>query len=95
MIRIAITAEAFDAIASTLPLGSVGYENEVNERRERLIWLEPKVVDRLRALREPGEATATSSCDWRPTASRAAVTRPWADFAGQLRHTSKLKRPLA
>ena len=56
MIRIAITAEAFDAIASTLPLGSVGYENEVNERRERLIWLEPKVVDRLRALREPGES---------------------------------------
>jgi hypothetical protein len=26
MIRIAITAEAFDAIAATLPLGSVGFE---------------------------------------------------------------------
>ena len=26
MVRIAITVEAFDAITSTLPLGSVGYE---------------------------------------------------------------------
>ena len=32
MIRISITRAAFDAIASTLPLGSVGYENEINER---------------------------------------------------------------
>jgi hypothetical protein len=33
LIRIAITVEAFEAIAQTLPLGSVGYENEINERR--------------------------------------------------------------
>jgi hypothetical protein len=32
MIRIAISAEAFEAIARTLPLGSVGYENQSNER---------------------------------------------------------------
>jgi hypothetical protein len=32
VIRIAITQAAFDAIASTLALGSVGYENEVNEQ---------------------------------------------------------------
>jgi hypothetical protein len=56
MIRIAITAEAFDAIARTLPLGSVGYENQVNERGERLIWLDAFVVARLRFLREPGES---------------------------------------
>jgi hypothetical protein len=31
-------------------------ENEVNERGERLIWLEPNVVDRLRSLRGPGES---------------------------------------
>jgi hypothetical protein len=31
MIRIAITQAAFEAIARTLPLGSVGYE--ANERR--------------------------------------------------------------
>ena len=31
MIKIAISQAAFDAIAATLPLGSVGYENAVNE----------------------------------------------------------------
>lgn len=54
MVQIAITQEAFDAIASTLMLGSAGYENAVNERGERLIWLDHGVVDRLRAMRGPG-----------------------------------------
>ena len=40
MVRIAITQAAFDAIAKTRPLGSVGYENKVNEKGERLNWLE-------------------------------------------------------
>ena len=40
---------------ATLPFGSVGYENQINERGERLIWLEPNVVKRLRAMRGPGE----------------------------------------
>jgi hypothetical protein len=39
MVRIAISQAAFEAIAATLPLGSVGYENKVNERGEKLIWL--------------------------------------------------------
>jgi hypothetical protein len=39
MIKIAITEAAFEAIARALPLGSVGFENEVNERGEKLIWL--------------------------------------------------------
>jgi hypothetical protein len=56
MVRIAISQAAFDAIASTLPLGSVGYENEVNQHGERYVWLEPNVVNRLRALRDPGES---------------------------------------
>jgi hypothetical protein len=56
LIRIAITVEAFEAIAQTLPLGSVGYENETNERGEKLIWLDRAVVDRLRFLRGPGES---------------------------------------
>ena len=56
MIRIAITQAAFEAIAATLPLGSVGYENAVNERGERYVWLPPKVVDRLKAQRRPGES---------------------------------------
>jgi hypothetical protein len=55
MIRIAISEAAFQAIASTMPLGSVGYENAVNEG-ERYVWLAPNVVDRLRALRRPGES---------------------------------------
>ena len=56
MVRIAISQAAFDAIAKTLPLGSIGYENAVNEKGERLIWLEPSMVDRLRAMRGPGES---------------------------------------
>jgi hypothetical protein len=55
MVRIAITQAAFEAIAATLPLGSVGYENATDEKGERLIWLEPNVVDRLKAMRGPGE----------------------------------------
>ena len=54
MVRIAITEAALEAIAATLPLGSVGYDNESNERGERLIWLEPNMVDRLRSLRGEG-----------------------------------------
>jgi hypothetical protein len=56
MVRIAITQAAFEVIAKTLPLGSVGYENATNEKGERLIWLEPSMVDRLRAMRGPGES---------------------------------------
>ncbi len=51
MIRIAISVEAFEAIARTLPVGSVGYEAEANERGERLIWLEAAKADRLGAMR--------------------------------------------
>ena len=54
MIRIAITQAAYDAICATLRLGSMGYENEINERGERLIWLDRAVIDRLRAMRGAG-----------------------------------------
>jgi hypothetical protein len=37
-------------------LGSVGYENATNEGGNRLIWLAPNVVNRLRAMRRPGES---------------------------------------
>jgi hypothetical protein len=56
MIRIAISQPTFDAIARTLALGSVGYENETNERGERQIWLDHAVVARLRSMRGPGES---------------------------------------
>jgi len=56
MIRIAITAAAFDAIAGTLPLGSVAVEPEANTKGERTVWLEEVWVDRLGARRGPGES---------------------------------------
>ena len=37
MFRIATSQAAFDAIAKTVPLGSVDYENKVDEKGERLI----------------------------------------------------------
>jgi hypothetical protein len=56
VIRIAISVEAFDAIARTMPLGSVGFEAEASERGERTVWLEEVWVDRLGAMRGPGES---------------------------------------
>ena len=56
MVRIAISQAAFDAIAKTLALGSVGFENKVNEKGERLIWLPPEVIAKLKAKRGPGES---------------------------------------
>ena len=51
MVRIAISQAAFEAIAPTLPLDSVSFENKITENGDRLVWLEPNVVDRLRSLR--------------------------------------------
>ena len=56
MIRIAISQTAFEAIARTLPLGSVGYDNAVDAKGQRLLWLDRAVVDRLRSLRGAGES---------------------------------------
>jgi hypothetical protein len=56
VIRIAISAEAFEAIARSLPLGNVSFENKTDEQGQRLIWLDRAMVDRLRAMRGPGES---------------------------------------
>jgi len=56
VVRISITSAAFDAIASTLRLGSVSFEPELNAKGERFVWLAPNVVDRLTSLRERGES---------------------------------------
>jgi hypothetical protein len=42
MIRISITAAAFEAIAATMKLGSVGVEPDPVDQGERQIWLEPR-----------------------------------------------------
>ena len=55
MIRIAITVEAFEAVERLLP-GNVGYEREPTDKGQRLIWLEPHIVNKLRYLRGPGES---------------------------------------
>jgi hypothetical protein len=55
MARISISVEAFEAIARTLPLGSVGYEVDATDG-QRFVWLAPDVVNRLRAMRGPGES---------------------------------------
>jgi hypothetical protein len=52
MIRIAISAKAFEAIARTLLLCSVGYEAKPNEWGERLILLD--IAARLEGIAEPG-----------------------------------------
>jgi hypothetical protein len=56
MVRIAISQASFDAIAATLPLGSTGHENAVNEKGERLIWLERRMLDKLNSYRRAGES---------------------------------------
>ena len=56
MIRISITAAAFEAIASTLPFGSTAFKLELGPTGERFIWLEPRSVDRLAAMRGPDES---------------------------------------
>jgi hypothetical protein len=55
MIKIAISPSRVRGDCQTLPLGGVGFENAVNEKGERLIWLEPRVVARLGYLRGAGE----------------------------------------
>jgi hypothetical protein len=54
MIQIAITPTAFEAIERTLALGIMAAEPQVNEEGERLIWLEPRFVDKLNSIRRPG-----------------------------------------
>jgi hypothetical protein len=55
MIRITITAAAFDAIAATLP-SSVGVEARRASNGDYFIWLDPRFVDKLLELRGPGES---------------------------------------
>ena len=56
MVKIAISQAAFDAIARSMALGSVGFENQANEKGERLIWLDHAALAKLKALRGPGES---------------------------------------
>jgi hypothetical protein len=71
MIRIAISQAAFDAIAATLLLGSVGYENATNERGERFDLVGPPRDQRparhAEVKREPQRAKAEARITiWSP-----------------------------
>jgi hypothetical protein len=55
MIRITISAAAFEAIADTLP-SSVGVEENRAPNGDRYIWVDRRFVDRLAAMRKPGES---------------------------------------
>jgi hypothetical protein len=54
MIRLVLTEGAFDAIASTLPKGSARWPMQ-REHDKCFIQVEAAVVDRMRAMRRPGE----------------------------------------
>jgi hypothetical protein len=54
VIRIAISQAAFDAIAKTMPFGSVSFEEATDGHR--FVWLAPNIINRLRFLRGPGES---------------------------------------
>ena len=54
MIRIALSEAAFDAIASTLPKGAARWPMQ-RQGDQCFIQVEAAVVDRLRAIRRPGE----------------------------------------
>jgi hypothetical protein len=54
MIGITVSGKAYAAIASALPVGGV-VDHEVAPDCEYRVWLPRKVVDRIRALRAPGE----------------------------------------
>jgi hypothetical protein len=56
MICIAISVEAYEALVATLPLGTVAYEPEPNAKDERLIWLDDIWLNKLDAMRKPGES---------------------------------------
>jgi hypothetical protein len=54
MIRLALTEGAYDAIASTLPKGSGRWPMQ-RDGSKCFIQVEAAVVDRMRAMRRPGE----------------------------------------
>jgi hypothetical protein len=56
MIRLTITPAAFEAIASTLPFGSVAVEPERTPDGGVGIWLDNATVAKLRAMRGPGDS---------------------------------------
>jgi hypothetical protein len=55
MIRVALTGAAYYAIASTRPKGAARWPMQ-RDRGQCFIQVEAAVVDRMRAMRRPGES---------------------------------------
>jgi hypothetical protein len=93
MIRIAITAEAYETIAKMLPVGTVAYEAKITASGERSIWVERSALDRLElvvrlahldsevtGLREFHAEVRAARDAWHAQADRATLApdpRPW------------------
>jgi hypothetical protein len=56
VIKIAISVEAFQAIAESLPFGSVAVEPERAPDGRVEIWVAPNVLAKLKMLRRPSES---------------------------------------
>ena len=52
-------ARSFDAVAKTLPLGSVMFERKQADDGGYFIWLDPRALDRLPSSDDPARVTAT------------------------------------
>ena len=55
MICVALTDAAYDAIASTLPKGAARWPMQ-RDQGQCFIQVEAAVIDRMRAIRKPGES---------------------------------------
>jgi hypothetical protein len=56
VIKIAISAEAYNAIAEALPVGTVAVEPERLPDGRVEIWLAPNILAKLKMLRRPSES---------------------------------------
>jgi hypothetical protein len=56
VIEVAVTKEAYEAIVSMLELDTVARRPMRNAKGEYLIHLDEKTMDRLTAVRRPGES---------------------------------------
>jgi hypothetical protein len=55
MVRVVLTDAAYDAIASTLPKGAARWPMQ-RDRDQCFMQVEAAVVDRMRAMRRPGDS---------------------------------------
>ena len=75
MVRIAISAEAFEAIARSLPLSTVAFETEATERGEHLIWMEARWQIGSAQCEGAARAIVRSSCGSRAGGITVTVRR--------------------